>query len=76
VTLRGTGTHNTLNGYCVIHANNSCKYAQDLTSCPAGVQAITPHVNSCSFSSTTAYVTVDTSRACHVSSTQGECEVF
>jgi hypothetical protein len=75
ISLSGTGTTNTLSGACVIRANNSCQYALDLTACPFGAQAITPQVELCSLSSTTAHVTVDTSRACHVSLTQGECVV-
>jgi hypothetical protein len=60
----------------VTRRNNSCQYAQDLTACPAGVQAITPQVSACSLSFTSVHVTLDTSRACHISLVQGECEVF
>ena len=75
VALVGRGTHNTLNGSCVIRANNRCQYAQALTSCPAGVQSLTTHVQACGLSLPPVYVTVDTSRACIVSATQGQCVV-
>jgi hypothetical protein len=75
ISLSGTGTTNALTGSCVIRANNKCQYALDLTACPFGAQAITPQVQVCGLSLPPVYVTVDTSRACFVSSRQGQCVV-